>query len=231
MSVIFFFIALITLSVVRNYMLSFIAVLLASGSILALIISSDNHNFTHAYVAVITLIMSYFILNEAKLVTQNKTMNRLYEPLRIGLIFSFLGGLFILGKRDLLPLSADLIWLSGIIVVSAIIYTLTKVIDILNIHQKRQKIYIYVSCILVLLPSILAPAVSGALLILLLCFLVNYKTGFAIGIISLIYFIGQYYYDLHFTLLTKSILLFATGMLFLVLYLFFHRKLTSNEKI
>lgn len=231
LSIIFFFIALITLSIVRSYMLSFIAVLLASSSILALIISSNNYNFTHAYVAVVTVFMSYFILNEAKLITQNKTANRLYEPIRIGLIFSFLFGLFILGKRDLLPLSQDLIWLSGILVVCAVIYTLTKVMEVLHIHQKRQKIYIYVSCILVLLPSMLAPAVSGALLILLLCFLVNYKTGFAIGVISLIYFIGQYYYDLHFTLLTKSILLFSSGMLFIVLYLFFHRKLTSNEKI
>ena len=46
-----------------------------------------------------------------------------------------------------------------------------------------------------------------------------------------IYFISQYYYDLNFTLLTKSILLFSSGVLFLLLYLFTHKNLTQNEKI
>jgi len=231
LSIIFFFIALISLSIVRNYILSFIAVLLAGGSILALIISSNSDNLVNAYVASMAILMSYFILNEAKLIVQSKTTSKLYEPVRIGLVFSFLFGLIILGKRDLLPLSKDFIWLSGTVVVCIIVYTLANVVEVLHIHERKQKLYVYVISILVLIPTLLAPAVSGALLILLLCFLVNYKTGFAIGVISLIYFIGQYYYDLHFTLLTKSILLFSSGMLFVVLYLLLHRKLTNDEKI
>jgi len=90
---------------------------------------------------------------------------------------------------------------------------------------------IYALSILLLLPTVLSPAISGAILIILLSFLVNYKTSLVIGIAAFIYFVSQYYYDLHFTLLTKSILLFSSGILFLGLYLLTHKKLTSNEKI
>ena len=60
---------------------------------------------------------------------------------------------------------------------------------------------------------------------------VNYKTGLVIGIISFIYFISQYYYDLNFTLLTKSIILFSSGIVFILFYLFTNKKLNTNEKI
>jgi len=82
-----------------------------------------------------------------------------------------------------------------------------------------------------LVSTIFSPSISGAMIIVLLSFLVNYKTGLAIGIISLIYFISQYYYDLNFTLLTKSIILFSSGIVFLLFYLFTTKKLNSNEKI
>ncbi|WP_417936263.1 DUF4401 domain-containing protein [Flagellimonas ochracea] len=78
------------------------------------------------------------------------------------------------------------------------------------------------------MPTLFAPGISGSLLIVLLCFKVNYKTGFIIGIISLIYSIGQYYYDLSFTLLTKSIILFLSGVLLLVFYMVFNKKLGSK---
>jgi hypothetical protein len=230
-SIAFFFIALVSLSIVRSYMLSFVSVLIASGSILVFIISGKNYQLIHAYVAAMSILTSYFILNEAKLITQSKNINQLYEPLRIGLIFSFLFGLVILGKKGLLPISNDFIWFSGTVIICTIVYTLASLVAVLQIHQKKQKIYIYAISILVLLPTALAPAIGGAVLMLLLCFFVNYKTGFAIAIISLLYFIGQYYYDLHFTLLTKSILLFSSGMLFIILYLFLYRKLTGDEKL
>jgi len=101
----------------------------------------------------------------------------------------------------------------------------------LDITEKRTKITIYGITLLTILPTALSPAISGAILLIVLGFLVNYKTGLILGIVSFIYFISQYYYDLNFTLLTKSILLFLSGILFVLLYLLTHKKLSSNEKV
>jgi len=81
------------------------------------------------------------------------------------------------------------------------------------------------------LPTAFSPVILGILLIILLSFLVNYKLGLSVGILTFIYFICQYYYDLNYTLLTKSILLFSSGILFLIFYIFIHKYLGSNEKI
>lgn len=230
-SIIFIIIAFGSLGIVQNYILSFVSVLIINGSILTLIISNKGYDFIHIYVSVLALTMTYFFLKEATIITTNKPLSKLYNPLRIGLIFSFLSGLVFLGKRGILPVSPDYIWLSSVIIISVIVYLISVLFDVLNITEKRHKIGIYVFSVLALLPTALSPAISGAILIILLSFLINYKTGLVLGIISFIYFISQYYYDLNFTLLTKSILLFSTGVLFIALYLFTYKKLTANEKV
>jgi uncharacterized membrane protein len=95
----------------------------------------------------------------------------------------------------------------------------------------REKTTIYALSFVLLLSTAMSPAIAGALLIILLAFMVNHKTGFAVGIISFIYFVSQFYYDLGYTLLLKSILMFSTGVLFMLIYLFTYKKLHANEKI
>lgn len=230
-SIIFIIIAIGSLSIVQNYILSFVSVLIINGSILTLIISNKGYDFIHIYVSVLALTMTYFFLKEATIITTNKALSKLYNPVRTGLIFSFLSGLVFLGKKGILPVSPDYIWLSSVIVISIIIYLFSVLFDVLNITKTRHKIGIYIFTVLALLPTALSPAISGTILIILLSFLINYKTGLVLGIISFIYFISQYYYDLNFTLLTKSILLFSTGVLFIALYLFTSKKSTANEKV
>ncbi len=230
-SIIFIFIALLSLSIVQNYILSFIAVLIINGSILALIITNKGYDLIHIYVSALALIVTYVFRKEAKIITGSKALSKLYNSLRVGLIFSFLSGLVILGKKGMLPLSPNYIWLSSVIILAVIIYLLSNIFEILDITKIQHKVGVYTFSILLLLSTALSPAISGAILIILLSFFVNYKTGLAIGIIAFIYFVSQYYYDLNFTLLTKSILLFLSGVLFIGLYLFTHKKLTSNEKV
>jgi uncharacterized membrane protein len=230
-SIIFIIIAFGSLWIVQNYILSFIAVLIINGSFLMLILSNNAYNLIHVQVAVLALAMVYFFLKEAQIIAANNIFSKLYNPVRTGIMFSFLAGLLLLGKRGVLPISPDYIWMSSIITIASIVYLISKIFNVLSITETRHKASIYLFVVLTLLPTALSPAISGAILIILLSFLVNYKTGLVIGIISFIYFISQYYYDLNFTLLTKSILLLASGVLFIALYLFTHKKLTTNEKI
>lgn len=223
-------IALCSLFITQNYILSFVSILAISSSFLTLIILNDLYILIHLFIALNTLLLAYFFLNEAKIISSNRKLSKLYNPIRIGLIISLLSGLVTIGKRYLIPISHDHIWLSSIImilVISYLVYTITKIIEIESV---KSKILIYSLSSLILISTIFSPSITGAIVIILLCFLVNYKTGLLIGIISLIYFISQYYYDLNFTLLTKSIILISSGIVFFLFYLFTNKKPNTNEK-
>lgn len=224
-------IALCSLFVTQNYMLSFISVLVINGSFLSLIIFNNVYNLVHLYTTLITIILTYFFLNEAKIISSNIKLSKLYNPVRIGLVFSLLFGLIAIGKKHLIPISENYTWLSSIVMIFAVLYLVYTIIKINKIEAVKSKTLIYFLSCSILIATLFAPSISGAILIILLSFLVNYKTGLVIGIISLIYFVSQYYYDLNFTLLTKSIILFSTGILFLCFYVFTSKKLNGNEKI
>ena len=224
-------IAISSLFITQNYILSFISILTISCCFISLIVSNDLYNLIHLYIAINVLILTYLFLNESKLISSSVKISRLYNPSRIGFTISLLFGLIAIGKKGLIPVSEDQIWLSSITMFFVIVYLVHLISEINNIETPKSKILIYSLSCFILIPTIFSPSISGAIVIILLSFLVNYKAGLAIGIISFIYFISQYYYDLNFTLLTKSIILFSTGIIFLLFYLFTTKKLISDEKI
>jgi len=188
-----------------------------------------NHFFDelYVYIAVLIAALNYLFFKEAKIITTNPNICRLYRPVRIALLFSLVGVLILtviphwIGQSYwvLLPSAAS---------VAAILYLVSHIISLLNVENTTYKQIIYVFVLLLLLPTALFPPLSVSLMIILLCFRFNYKTGFVIGIISFIYFIGQYYYDLDLTLLVKSILMIVSGVLFLLFFLFTRHKLASK---
>ena len=224
-------IAFLSIVTAQNYILSFISTQIISGSILSLILLNESYDLIHIYTAVFVAIITCFFLKEAKIITTNSMLSRLYNSIRTGLVFSFLAGLAFVGKRGLFPMSTDYIWLSSIITISAVIYLLYLLFNILGINKTLHKIGIFIFAVFTLLPTAFSPAISGTILLILLSFYVNYKTGLVLGVIAFIYSISQYYYDLNLTLLTKSILLFSSGVIFIVLFLFTNKKSTTNEKI
>lgn len=224
-------IALSSLIITQNFILSFISVLTISGSFLFLIISNNSYDLIHLYIAINTLILTYLFLNEAKIVSSNKRLSQLYNPIRIGIVISLLFGLILVGKRHLTPITQNHIWLSSIVMILVTMYLVYTIMKINEINTVKSKVMIYTLSALILVSTIFSPSISGAIVIILLSFLVNYKTGLVIGIISIIYFISQYYYDLNFTLLTKSIILFISGIMFLLFYLFTTKNSSTYEKI
>lgn len=229
-SLICILIATASLLMGRSYIIAFISILIMSGGILTLIMSNKNFDIIHLYTSFLAILVTAVFLKEAKAISLHNALSKLYEPVRIAFIFSFLAGLVILGN-DYIEVSRDYIWISSVVIILIIMYVLSRLFEVLDISKTTQKAGIYIITMALLLPTILSPAISGAILIILLSFLVNYKTSLAIGIMAFIYFVSRYYYDLHFTLLTKSILLFSSGILFLGLYLLTRKKLTSNEKV
>lgn len=224
-------IALSALLITQNFMLSFISILTISGSFLFLILNTEVYDLIHVYIVVITLLLTYVFLNEAKIIAATKKLAQLYNPIRIAVVISFVFGLSIIGKKGMVSLSQNYIWISSIVFISIGMYLVSVIIKVNEITRSKTKVTLYVFSFLILLSTLLSPAISGAIVLVLLSFLVTYKTGFVIGILALVYFVSQYYYDLSFTLLTKSILLLVSGVLFLACYLFTTKMLGNNEKI
>ncbi|MCX8531881.1 DUF4401 domain-containing protein [Chryseobacterium luquanense] len=234
-SLIFIAIAASTLFIVRSYLISFVSVLIVCGGFLFLIISNHTFDSIHIYVSLLAVVLTLLYLKEAKLITYNKTFSQLYDSVRIALIFCFLAGLYLSGRNYRIDrideYSFEYSWISSVVIIAAILYVISHLFEMLNIKKNEQKYGIYALSVFILLPTIFSPAISGAILIILLSFMVNYKTSLVIGVVAFIYFVSQYYYDLHYTLLTKSIVLFGSGVLFLGLYFLTHKKLSSDEKI
>ncbi|WP_222982578.1 DUF4401 domain-containing protein [Flagellimonas meishanensis] len=223
--------ALLTLFLVKNYVLSFISVLTVAVSLLLFIISKDAYEAIHFYIIMYAVALTIFVLEEAALMALAPKLISLYDPLRIGLVFSLLIGLIALGKDGLIPVSKNTVWVSSIVSILLILYLIKRVLLDLEVKQKPRQYLIFLLTLATLLPTLFAPAIAGSLLIVLLSFKVNYRTGFVIGVLALIYCIGQYYYDLNISLLTKSLLLFSSGVVFLVFYLFFNKKPGPNENV
>ena len=70
---------------------------------------------------------------------------------------------------------------------------------------------------------------GGSLLLLLLSFRNQHALGTGLGVSGLIYFTAQYYYDLRWDLLDKSIILMVAGTLLLAAYFLLHRKTSPRE--
>ena len=228
--IIFILLSLVCLIWVHNYVYAFISIIVINGCLLTLIMSNEAYDRIHVLIMFLTVVLLMVFHKEAYLITKYKKLSGLYLPLRLGLVISFLTCLFMLSKGGLFPFRSELVWFSSVVMIAGVLYSLESVFKVMDIEETSKKNIIYGSALLLLAPTILSPAITGSLLILLLCFRVNYKTGLAIGVISFIYTIGQYYYDLHFTLLIKSVLMMFSGLLFLVLYFVIHKNLMANEK-
>lgn len=234
-SVFFILIALLTMLITQNYLLAFIALLIINACLLVLLITEGNYDLLHIYVALLAFVLTFVILAESKIISISKAFAKIYAPLRIALIFIFLGNLALLGKRYIFPMEQVQmnlpIWMPSLLMMAAIIYTLAKILTILQVKKIEQQAGVYLVVALFLIPTLYSPAISGAALVMLLSFMVNHKTGLVLGLIALFYYIGQYYYDLNFTLLTKSIIMMVSGLLMLLIYFFTHKQLSHHEKI
>ncbi|MCU7617992.1 DUF4401 domain-containing protein [Chryseobacterium sp. PBS4-4] len=228
---IFMLIALCSLLVVQNYIISFVSILMINGCTVALLTFNELTSMIYIYIALIAVLITFLFLNEAKILALKNIVSKLCEPLRSALVFTFLGTFIFVNYEKSSSFSYAYFITSSVVIILSILYVVYHLFKILNIKTTQHKTITLIATAVLLAPTANSPAISGAILIILVSFMVNYKTGFGLGIIAFVYFISMFYYNLQFTLLTKSIILFSSGILFLTLYFFTRKKLISHEKI
>lgn len=228
---IFIAIGLISLLVTQNYILSFLVILMINSSFVIIFnMSSSRILYTLFTVVIIGLLMIVF-LYEAKLIKLHIIVSKLYSALRIGLLITFIGLFYIDGNflyMSHLEISQWLVTLALVLSIGYLVHRLLELLDVKNITYRSS---IYGMCLLIVLATHQTPAIAASLLIVLLSFYVNYKTGLAIGILALIYFVISYYYYLNISLLIKSLILIGSGFVFLIMYFLMVKKTPTNEEL
>lgn len=227
---IFMTIAVITLMVNRNYMLSFLSFLIFIGGMLALLIVENHEDWIHLYNLLMVYLLLRVNLNEAAILSVGRRYAAYFLPLRIAIVIGLIMGLMMVVFSNLINIQKEYVWLTSVATIGGILYLVDCQRDVFGITDIRGRIMMLATCLIILSPIVLAPAITGALLIILVAFLVSHNTAFVIGIIFFLYFTGQYYYDMDMTLLKKSLLMMITGVSFLVLYIITRTKLLAHEK-
>lgn len=220
---IFILLSGVAVLLLRNYLLLFVSFLIMNGSIVALLLTSKwYYLLIHGYTIVIAMALALLYMKEAVIISLAKRYMAVYQPLKMALMLSFIGVLFLLANSSTLRLLTAYQWVSSVAILAVIGWSLWR-------GTYRYKKWIVLGVVLTLLPTVYSPAIVGALFVIGVSFAVNHRTAFVLGLLAFVYFMVQYYYDLHFSLLLKSMLLLSSGILFLGMYFFTHR-IFDDEK-
>ena len=196
-----------------SYMLNFISVLIVTGSLFSFISINNAYELIHVLVAILVLSYTLFSLYEAKLLASGPRINMVYNSWRNALLCAVLALLAYIAVDNVFAEHITYEWISSIVIIGTYLFFLNKLTDYLQIAQYAIRIYSF--SLLIMLMAVFSPAICGALLILLISFHVGHRLGLILGVIALVYFTGQFYYNLHYTLLIKSMMMFGTGIMFL----------------
>lgn len=227
-SLMFLIIALFSMGFVQNYMMSFVAAAIAYASIIALVMSFHRYDQIHILAAIFLLFFTYWLLDEARIIRSSNILSRLYHPIRMATLLTVLYMAWHLSSMVWKLYIPYLNWVTGAAALGAVIFLVPKILQTLGSNQPASKWIGFAAAIITLAPTIWAPGIAIGILVILVSFYVNFITGYIAGIIALIYSISQFYYNLQLTLLTKSLMMMATGFFFLLLYFITHKKLAAK---
>jgi len=204
-------VALVTIVSTRAYVLNLFAIIAVNSCLYAFGNINDVPYFIHILVAINAVGFTLFSLMEAELLADGFDSNVRYAPVHAGFLVSLLGILIDLCFH--ISKSNGSNWISASIIILLILYFVYQLL--ISLQLKDKQILIYILCMIILLPMIYAPAICGAILILLIGFHTGRRFVLSIGVLAMLYFVGQFYYDLQYSLLVKSAMMFGTGVLFL----------------
>ncbi|UPZ38465.1 DUF4401 domain-containing protein [Sphingobacterium sp. PCS056] len=229
---------LCTLAIVQRYLMSLLNILLIIYSCIALTShNSDNLIFIALINMVLIAALIYILTQEAPILSKRNLISKLYQPIRVALALSTIAttAFIVLShfETEASPFntSAIALYALSIIYSFATLFIVHKIIAKFDTVKSNTQILIYIFVTFILASTIINPGISGAIVLILFCFYYQYKFGLYSGIIALLFFLSHFYYNLNFSLLTKSIFLMLSGLVFLVIYYIINSKKVKNENI
>lgn len=223
-------ISIATLLIARGFILPFLSVIVFYVALFGEITNLFSLRYP-LQVAVVPVVAVFLLINlfETKILSRLKGNLSKYQPLHAGLFVSCIASLGWLSINYFTNGPDD--WILSVFMWAGVLIMVYKIMQVMQTKKRVHQVFVYLLCILICIPTLFAPYLSGSLLLILVCFHYGYKTECGAAMILFIYCISKYYYDLDITLLTKSITLFFTGVALILAWYLFTQKKTRHEKI
>ncbi len=207
----------------RDAVLRFISTLVVVVFFLILVIDQDVLTSIHALILFLAAgtLLTYLYENQIRLRSLDATL----LPVGSAVTFSLLGIL-------ILPLvdEFNLRWeFTAVVLLGMLLYLLWRIGTELGYFlRNRVVIALLVGALLLLIPALRMPGLLAALIVLALGFWRNNQGLVWLAAIFLIFYTWAFYYSLEWTLLVKSLILLASGLVLLGLR-FFVVKFTAQS--
>lgn len=222
--------SLISIITIKNQLLIILSVLLFNAAFFALYNIHDIPQMLYVHLSIITFIVYILYFYESSFISQFKLLQGIYHPIRVGFsivfLFAFIGFQFF----HYLVFSQVYIYILSLTILFCNMWLLYIILQKMNISHQWHRYAVLVVIFLLLAPTYMYHGIAASLLLMLLCYYAQYSIGVVISAIMFVYYISRFYYDLHYSLLLKSIILMISGLLFLTFYFITRKYFAFNEK-
>lgn len=224
-------VSILTFILSKGFILPFLSVILFNISLFGEIAHLSS-SWYPLQIAVVPIVAAFLLTNlyERRLLNRLKEGNfsSKYRPFHAGL---FISSIFTLSGTSSTYLTSGMNeWIISVFLWMGILLMVHKIMRVMEVENPASKTGIYLLSVVICLPTLFAPYVSGSLLLILICFHYSYKAECGAALLLFVYSISKYYYDLNITLLVKSLTLFFIGIALITAWYFFTQKRTNNEK-
>ena len=228
-SILGLFLGFVCLAFFKNELLSFLGSIGVLISLFVIAIELDLIWGASLYLILMIISITFLFLNESVILLKGSKIKDVYKSIRLAHILVILGVLNYTSPSNYFGVSFHL---NGFIIASVytcLVWCLFRIVKEQQNLKMLDMVIIVVVGLLMILPTYMNMGFGFSVLLLLLCFRSQYKTGLILAILSFCYFLCMFYYDLQFSLMVKSLLLMGTGMILIGLYALMTRKIRTNE--
>lgn len=223
--------SLISIITINNRLLIFLSVLLLNASFFALYNLKNITQLFYIHLSIITVIVYIMYFFETYFLSQSTLIKRIYHPIRIGFSFMFLFSFIGFQLYQNMLFSQYYLYILSLTILFCNLWLLYNILHKMNFSLQWQLYAVLIVIILLLAPTFMHHGIAASLLLMLLCYYAQYSMGIIISAIMFVYYISRFYYDMHYSLILKSIILMFSGLLFLIFYFITRKYFTINEKV
>ncbi|RYD91675.1 MAG: DUF4401 domain-containing protein, partial [Sphingobacteriales bacterium] len=216
--------ACLVMLISNGYMFTFFSVLIGIGCLAAFISINYAYNFIHVLTIVTGGTYTLFNIYEPQFLTAGKGINQRYNAWYNATLLGFTLLLCFMAGKDAGSPYTQYSWISSVIIIAMLLLSLYNIMADMDITL-RTRVLIFAATLAITVPVVFAPAVCGAILLLVLSWHTKQRLAQVIAVLTLIYAVGMYYYNLDFTLLAKSGMMFTTGTMFILAWFILKKQL------
>jgi uncharacterized membrane protein len=193
----------------------FISTCLIFLSLLLVLHHFKAYHGVHLLIGGTAFLLTYIWVREPKLLAEYPALAHYIVPVGLGLATSVGLLLVITVNKSWYREFTEYWWASTVLIAASMVYLAQQLLA--EYEAEGLAWAVFLALALVLAPTVFAPGIAFSLLLLALGFYRGHLILSALGVIALIGFTIMFYYNLQLSLLWKSLVLVASGLLLLVL--------------